>query len=100
MLTAVRSGSGAGQSENVTSALPSVRSGSIRILRLPQALDVTGLGKTKLYELQSEGNFPMRVQITAHVVGWIEDDVQAWLARRVAASASLGRSSREISAMR
>ncbi|MBV9727735.1 MAG: AlpA family phage regulatory protein [Gammaproteobacteria bacterium] len=88
------------QSENVTSALPSVRSGSIRILRLPQALDVTGLGKTKLYELQSEGNFPMRVQITAHVVGWIEDDVQAWLARRVAASASLRRSSREISAMR
>ena len=88
------------QSENDTSALPSVRSRNIRILRLPQVLDVTGLGKTKLYELQSEGNFPMRVQITAHLVGWIEEDVQAWLARRIAASASLRRSSRQISAMR
>jgi len=28
----------------------------------------------------------MRVKITAHSVGWIEDEVQAWLAERVQAS--------------
>ena len=61
----------------------------IRILRLGQVLDVTGLGKTKIYELQSEGRFPMRIQITPHSVGWIEEEVQAWLAKRVAVSASL-----------
>jgi prophage regulatory protein len=66
-----------------------LRSGAIRILRLAQVIDITGLGKTKIYELQSEGNFPMRVQITAHSVGWIEEEVQAWLAKRVAASTSL-----------
>ena len=65
------------------------RSGAIRILRLAQVIDITGLGKTKIYELQSEGSFPMRVQITAHSVGWIEEEVQAWLAERVAASTSL-----------
>jgi prophage regulatory protein len=64
-------------------------SGAIRILRLAQVIDITGLGKTKIYELQSEGTFPMRVQITAHSVGWIEEEVQAWLAKRVAASTSL-----------
>ena len=62
------------------------QSGPIRILRLAQVLDVTGLGKTKIYELQSEGRFPMRVQITDHAVGWVEDEVQAWLAKRIATS--------------
>jgi predicted DNA-binding transcriptional regulator AlpA len=45
-------------------------------------IERTGLKKTKIYELQSEGEFPMRVKITAHAVGWIEHEVQAWLAER------------------
>jgi prophage regulatory protein len=61
-----------------------LESGSIRILRLAQVLNVTGLGKTKIYQLQAEGDFPMRIQITDHSVGWIEEEVQAWLAQRVA----------------
>lgn len=63
--------------------------GPIRLLRLAQVLNVTGLGKTKIYELQSEGAFPMRVQITDHSVGWVEAEVQTWLAKRIAMSASL-----------
>lgn len=61
-----------------------LQSGPIRILRLAQVIDVTGLRKTKIYELQSQGDFPMRVRMTAHSVGWIETEVQAWLAKRVA----------------
>jgi prophage regulatory protein len=45
---------------------------------------MTGLGKTKIYELQAEGRFPMSVQITTHSVGWVEHEVQAWLAGRLA----------------
>lgn len=63
--------------------------GPIRLLRLAQVLNVTGLGKTKIYELQSQGTFPMRVQITDHSVGWVEAEVQTWLAKRIALSASL-----------
>jgi prophage regulatory protein len=55
----------------------------IRMLRLPQVIDATGLGKTKIYELQGHGDFPMRVKITAHSVAWVEEDVQAWLAARI-----------------
>ena len=65
----------------------------IRMLRLAQVIDMTGLGKTKIYELQAEGSFPMRVKITAHSVGWIEDEVQAWLTRRVQISARFPASS-------
>jgi prophage regulatory protein len=60
------------------------RDAQIRILRLAQVIERTGLKKTKIYELQSEGQFPMRVKITARAVGWIEHEVQAWLSGRVA----------------
>jgi prophage regulatory protein len=60
------------------------RSAPIRIVRLAQVIDMTGLGKTKIYELQAQGRFPMSVRITAHSVGWVEQEVQAWLAGRLA----------------
>ena len=70
-----------------TAAIPAAHStarrGPMRMLRLAQVMDVTGLRKTKIYELQAEGEFPMRVKITTHAVGWIEEEVQAWIARRV-----------------
>jgi prophage regulatory protein len=56
---------------------------SIRLLRLSQVIDRTGLGKTKLYELQQHGLFPTRIKITAHAVGWIEEEVETWIAFRV-----------------
>ncbi len=55
----------------------------IRMLRLPQVIDATGLGKTKIYELQEQGEFPMRVKITTHSVAWVEEEVQAWLVARI-----------------
>ena len=62
---------------------------STRLLRLPQVIDRTGIKKTKLYELQKDGSFPMRIKITAHAVGWVEEEVDRWIAGRVAASRTL-----------
>lgn len=62
---------------------------STRLLRLPQVIDRTGIKKTKLYELQKDGLFPMRIKITAHAVGWVEEEVDRWIAGRVAASRAL-----------
>ena len=79
-----QSHSGVGESEEAPSASSppaNTRSAPIHILRLAQVIERTGLKKTTIYELQSEGQFPMRVKITAHAVGWIEHEVQAWLAR-------------------
>jgi prophage regulatory protein len=52
-------------------------------LRLPQVKARTGLGKTKIYELQAAGDFPMRVKITAYAVGWVEEQVDAWCDKRL-----------------
>jgi prophage regulatory protein len=67
-----------------TDGFPSMNNRPIRFLRLPQVIDATGLGKTTIYELQGQGDFPMRVKITAHSVAWVEAEVDAWLAQRVA----------------
>lgn len=61
----------------------------IRMLRLAQVRAMTGLGKTKIYELQAEGDFPMRIKLTGHCVAWIEDEMQSWLAGRVRTNAPL-----------
>jgi prophage regulatory protein len=67
---------------------PVARTGPIRILRLAQVIQATGLGKTKIYELQAAGDFPLRVQITSHSVGWVEEEIQNWLAHRIASRTS------------
>jgi len=81
---------GGSASDLHAAAMPAVHStarrGPMRMLRLAQVMDVTGLRKTKIYDLQAEGEFPMRVKITTHAVGWIEEEVQAWIARRVEVS--------------
>src|SRR2546429_1611702 len=53
-----------------------VRERPIRMLRLAQVIDMTGLGKTKIYELQAGGAFPMRVKNNAHSLRWVEDERQ------------------------
>ncbi len=63
----------------------------IRMLRLAQVATMTGLSKAKVYELQRLGDFPQRVQLTAGRVAWVEAEVQAWLAARIAANTPLAR---------
>jgi prophage regulatory protein len=47
-------------------------------------MDLIGLRRAAIYEMQAEGRFPRRVRLGVRAVGWIEDEVQAWLAKRVA----------------
>ena len=71
------------QAPHADKELTHMSSRPIRLLRLPRVIDATGLGKTTIYALQAEGDFPMRVKITAHSVAWVEEEVQAWLAARI-----------------
>jgi prophage regulatory protein len=66
-----------------------MRDAPIRMLRIDQVLAVTGLSKTRFYVMQAQGHFPLRVQLSPRRVGWVEADVQAWLAARIASSKPL-----------
>jgi prophage regulatory protein len=58
----------------------------IRILRLKEVCKVTGLGRSFIYQLQAERQFPRSIKIGARAVGWVEDEVRAWLEGRIRSS--------------
>jgi prophage regulatory protein len=55
-----------------------------RILRLPAVISMTGLKRSMIYQLQAERRFPRSVKITDFAVGWLDTEVQAWVAQRAA----------------
>lgn len=55
----------------------------IRLLRLPQVMDVVGLSRSTIYALQEEGRFPKAVKLSTRAIGWVESEIQAWLAERI-----------------
>ena len=59
---------------------------NVRILRLPQVLDKTGLSRSMVYSEIDEGNFPKPIQLTRRTTGWLEHEVNAWLATKIAAA--------------
>jgi prophage regulatory protein len=47
---------------------------------------MTGLRRSTIYRMQASGQFPQRIKIGARAVGWIEREVQEWLASRAVAT--------------
>jgi len=64
----------------------STKVSSPRILRLKEVCRMTGLGRSFIYQLQSEARFPRRIKIGVRAVGWLERDVLKWLDDRIADS--------------
>ncbi len=59
---------------------------SLKILRLPQVCEVTGLCRSMIYQMEADLRFPQRVKIGTRAVGWLDKEVNAWIIRRVALS--------------
>jgi prophage regulatory protein len=54
----------------------------VRLLRIAQVLELVGLKKATIYQLHQKGEFPRSVKITKRAVGWVEEEVQRWIAER------------------
>lgn len=59
---------------------------SMKILRQREVRDRTGLSRTTLWRLERRGAFPRRRQLSTNSVGWLEDEVIAWIKSRAYAS--------------
>ena len=57
-----------------------------RALRLRQVSQLTGLGRSMIYQMQAEGRFPQRIKLGERAVGWLESEVRDWLATRIETS--------------
>ena len=56
------------------------------ILRLPQVMARTGLSRSSIYAKVAVGEFPEPISLGARAVGWLSDEVEAWLVARVEAT--------------
>ena len=73
--------SGRGKTHVGSDTLPP---GFPRVLRLPAVECAVGFKKSKLYDLIKEGQFPQPVRLGNKSVGWLADEVQAWINARAA----------------
>lgn len=55
------------------------------VLRLPSVIARTGLSRSSIYLRISEGQFPAPIPLGPRAVGWLDSDIEAWLAARVQA---------------
>jgi prophage regulatory protein len=55
-----------------------------RFLRLPDVEHRTGLRRTQLHHLEVRDRFPKRIKLSDRASGWLEAEVDAWIAARVA----------------
>jgi prophage regulatory protein len=67
--------------------MSAVQSGeSLKVLRLPQVCSLTGLGRSLIYQMEADLRFPQRIKLGTRAVGWLEQEVHAWLLKRIAAT--------------
>lgn len=55
----------------------------MRIIRLKEVMDSTGLARSTIYKYISEGAFPKPVSLGERCVGWVESEVQEWIVARI-----------------
>jgi prophage regulatory protein len=55
----------------------------MRIMRLKEVMDTTGLGRSYIYKLIADGVFPKPVPLGARATGWVSDEVESWILERL-----------------
>lgn len=57
----------------------------MRLIRLKEVIDSTGLGRSTIYKYIAEGLFPKPVSLGDRAVAWLESEIQDWILARVKA---------------
>ena len=55
----------------------------MKVIRLKQVIDATGLARSTVYKYVAEGFFPRPISLGDRCVGWLEGEVQDWILARV-----------------
>ena len=57
----------------------------MRLLRREAVTEKTGLSRSAIYAGMDAGTFPKSVKISEKTVGWLESEIDEFIAKRVAA---------------
>lgn len=52
------------------------------VIRRKELCKITGVSMTTLWRWEREGDFPARIRLSTHSVGWRRSDIETWLATR------------------
>jgi len=55
----------------------------MRIIRLKEVIDSTGLSRSTLYKYIGEGTFPKPVSLGDRCVGWVDSEVHDWILAKI-----------------
>lgn len=55
----------------------------MKIYRLDQVIDATGLARSTIYKFISQGTFPRPISLGGRCVGWVGSEVMDWIAKKV-----------------
>lgn len=52
---------------------------TMKIIRLPEVMEQTGLGRSTIYLRVSTGLFPSPVSLGGRAVGWLQSEIEEWI---------------------
>ena len=55
----------------------------MRIIRLKEVIDSTGLARSTIYKYIGEDSFPKPVSLGDRCVGWVDSEVHDWILARI-----------------
>jgi prophage regulatory protein len=56
------------------------------VLRRRAVQTITGLSRSTIYARMGAGTFPSPIRLGARSVGWLAEEIEAWIAERIAES--------------
>lgn len=62
---------------------PLTRVVKTRLMRLPEVQSRTGYGRSAIYEMMRSGKFPVSVKLGARAIGFVESEIDGWIAERI-----------------
>lgn len=55
----------------------------MKMLRMKNVLEITGLSRSTVYESIKQGNFPKQIKLGVKAVGWTSDSINEWLESKI-----------------
>lgn len=56
------------------------------LIRMPEVIKRTGIGRSAIYAAIAKGKFPPPVKIGERASAWVEDEISEWIEERISAS--------------
>lgn len=63
----------------------------MRVLKIKEVLNKTGLGKTTLYALVKQSQFPQPISLGLRAVGWLDSEIDSWIQAKIDARNQVAR---------